>query len=99
MVLSPDVQVVTLAVYTYFLASLLGRQFLDPSKNYDGHAVDFYFPVFTFLQFLFYMGWLKVAEVLINPFGEDDDDFDMNWLIDRHLQVNSSCLFCARQSI
>ena len=88
-VLSTVVQVVTLAVYTYFLTTLLGRQFLDPSKNYDGHEVDFYFPIFTSLQFFFYMGWLKVAEVLINPFGEDDDDFDMNWLIDRHLQVIS----------
>lgn len=84
---SSIVQVVTLAVHTYFLTTLMGRQFLDPSKDYDGHEVDFYFPVFTFLQFFFYMGWLKVAEVLINPFGEDDDDFDMNWLVDRNLQV------------
>jgi hypothetical protein len=29
-------------------------------------------------------GWWQVAEALINPFGEDDDDFEMNWLIDRH---------------
>ncbi len=29
----------------------------------------------------------QVAEALINPFGEDDDDFDTNWLIDRNLQI------------
>ncbi|XP_041374732.1 bestrophin-4-like [Gigantopelta aegis] len=80
-------QVVTLAVYMFFAACLLGRQFLDPSKSYEGYESDFYIPVFTFLQFFFYMGWLKVAEQLINPFGEDDDDYDINWLIDRHTAV------------
>ncbi|XP_075693095.1 bestrophin-1 [Rhinoderma darwinii] len=81
-------QVVTVAVYSFFLACLIGRQFLDPQKGYHGHELDLYVPVFTLLQFFFYAGWLKVAEQLINPFGQDDDDFETNWLIDRNLQVS-----------
>ncbi|XP_075407405.1 bestrophin-3 isoform X1 [Tenrec ecaudatus] len=81
-------QVVTLAVYTFFFACLIGRQFLDPTQGYAGHDLDLYIPVFTLLQFFFYAGWLKVAEQLINPFGEDDDDFETNWCIDRNLQVS-----------
>nr|XP_050868666.1 bestrophin-4-like isoform X1 [Vespula vulgaris]XP_050868667.1 bestrophin-4-like isoform X1 [Vespula vulgaris]XP_050868669.1 bestrophin-4-like isoform X1 [Vespula vulgaris]XP_050868670.1 bestrophin-4-like isoform X1 [Vespula vulgaris] len=78
-------QVVTLAVYTYFLTSVMGRQWIQTSTS---STIDVYFPVFTTLQFFFYMGWLKVAETLINPFGEDDDDFEVNWIIDRNLQVS-----------
>ncbi|XP_069084425.1 bestrophin-3 isoform X2 [Pleurodeles waltl] len=81
-------QVVTLAVYTFFCACLIGRQFLDPNQGYAGHDLDLYIPIFTLLQFFFYSGWLKVAEQLINPFGEDDDDFETNWCIDRNLQVS-----------
>ncbi|CAL1602029.1 unnamed protein product [Knipowitschia caucasica] len=81
-------QVVTLAVYTFFLVCLIGRQFLDPAQGYPGHDLDLYVPIFTLLQFFFYAGWLKVAEQLINPFGEDDDDFETNWLIDRNFQVS-----------
>ncbi|CAL8324362.1 unnamed protein product [Lota lota] len=81
-------QVVTLAVYTFFIACLIGRQFLDPTQGYPGHDLDLYVPIFTLLQFFFYSGWLKVAEQLINPFGEDDDDFETNWIIDRNLQVS-----------
>ncbi|XP_068210208.1 bestrophin-4-like [Palaemon carinicauda] len=81
-------QVVTLAVYSFFFSTIMGRQFLDPAKKFPNHDLDFYVPVFTFLQFFFYMGWLKVAESLVNPFGEDDDDFEVNYLIDRNLQIS-----------
>ncbi|KAL7640590.1 UNVERIFIED_CONTAM: hypothetical protein RMT77_008865 [Armadillidium vulgare] len=81
-------QVVTLATYTFFMGTLMARQHLDPSKGYPKNTVDLFFPYFTILQFLFYMGWLKVAETLINPFGEDDDDFAINVLIDRDLQTS-----------
>jgi len=112
-------QVVTLAVYAYFVACLFGRQYLLPTQykvegnayvpvakfptvanwtgtltpganniiGYDNDVADFYIPVFTVLEYLFYMGWLKVAETLLNPFGEDDDDFDTYYLIDRNLQI------------
>lgn len=82
-------QVVTLAVYSYFLFSVMGQQSVESKESVTGAAtrIDQYFPIFTTLQFFFYMGWLKVAESLINPFGEDDDDFEVNWMIDRNVQV------------
>lgn len=83
-------QVVTLAIYSYFVTSILGQQWVENKKIEEGvyNIVDNYFPIFTTLEFFFYMGWLKVAEQLINPFGEDDDDFEVNWMVDRNLQVS-----------
>ena len=55
---------------------------------YNAHTPDFYLPIFTLVEFLCYMGWIKVAANLLNPFGDDDEDFKINYLIDRNLQVN-----------
>lgn len=80
-------QVATMAVYSFFSFSVLGRQFLDPGQHYTNRTIDFFVPIFTLLQFVFYMGWLKVAESLVNPFGEDDDDFELECILERHLKV------------
>lgn len=77
-------QVVTIAVYTYFITSLMAQQSVG---SHETSNIDF-IPVFITLQFVFYMGWLKVAETLMNPFGDDDDDFEVNHMIDRNLQMS-----------
>ncbi|KAF7259012.1 hypothetical protein EG68_03860 [Paragonimus skrjabini miyazakii] len=78
----------TIVVYTYFISCLFAWQYLDPSKGYSGYEVDIYVPIFGLLRFFFYVGWLKVAESLINPFGEDVDDFEIEYLIERNLSVS-----------
>lgn len=47
-----------------------------------------YFPIFTILEFVFYMGWLKVAEHLMYPFGEHDDDFELNYILGENFPNN-----------
>lgn len=58
------------------------------TQPFNTHTPDFYIPFFTLAEFFCYMGWIKVAETLLNPFGDDDEDFQINYLIDRNLQVS-----------
>ncbi|VDL75531.1 unnamed protein product [Nippostrongylus brasiliensis] len=78
-------QVSTISVYGYFAFALIGRQF--PSQNEYREVVDMYVPIFTILQFLFYVGWLKVGEDLMFPFGADDEDFEFNYILERNLEL------------
>ena len=52
------------------------------------HSPDLYVPFFTLFELFAYLGWIKVAESLLNPFGDDDEDFQINYLIDRNISVN-----------
>ncbi|CAO1430123.1 unnamed protein product [Diamesa tonsa] len=81
-------QVVTIAVYSHFLISLMGKQCIEGDGFKAGYVNLDLLPILMMLEFLFYMGWLKVAETLMNPFGEDDDDFEVNDMIVRNLQLS-----------
>jgi len=68
-----------------FLETHIEFSTTDPFKY---HTPDFVIPIFTLLEFVCYIGWIKVAATLLNPFGDDDLDFSINYLIDRNLQVS-----------
>lgn len=91
-------QVVTLAVYAYFVFAMI--DLLDDVNLVEGNcnsALKFG-DIFSSqsmasviqlqLQFFVYMGWLKVAETMLNPWGDDDDDFEVLNLIDSNLQMS-----------
>ncbi|KAK5979053.1 Bestrophin [Trichostrongylus colubriformis] len=78
-------QVVFLAVRVYFLICLISRQYIVDDIAGNQSLIDLYVPFMTILQFIFLVGWMKVAEALLNPLGEDDDDFECNFLIDKNI--------------
>ncbi|CAG0889047.1 unnamed protein product [Darwinula stevensoni] len=79
-------QVVTLTTYSYYCALLLASQAID-DDNSEKDYINTYFPITSVFLLVLYVGWLKVAESLIDPYGEDDADFELNWLLDRHINV------------
>ncbi|KAK6751349.1 hypothetical protein RB195_002998 [Necator americanus] len=80
-------QVVFLAVRSYFILCLISRQYLIGEAAPNQPTIDLYVPFMTILQFIFFVAWMKVAEALLNPLGEDDDDFECNFLIDRNIAI------------
>uniref|UniRef100_A0A0R3S180 Bestrophin homolog n=1 Tax=Elaeophora elaphi TaxID=1147741 RepID=A0A0R3S180_9BILA len=85
-------QLVFLAVYVYFAICLISRQFIITERDAPNKSnVDLILPCVTMMEFIIFYGWMKVAEGLLNPFGEDDDDFESNFLLDKNLAV-SMCM-------
>lgn len=66
------------------------KAFFATTDPMNLHTPYLYFPFFSSFEFIGYMGWIKVAETLLNPFGDDDEDFQINYLIDRNFHV--SCM-------
>ncbi|KAH9277770.1 Bestrophin-1 [Echinococcus granulosus] len=81
-------QVVIIAVYSYFGCEILASQFLEVAKVPGEAVVDFFVPIFSIFYFLFLMGWLKVALCVMNPFGDDDEDFETSAILNYNLDVS-----------
>nr|CAH0103871.1 unnamed protein product [Daphnia galeata] len=79
-------QVCTLSTYSYFIACLMARQYTGPSRR-SLEDIDIVLPFGTIMELICYVGLLKVAEQIKNPFGDADEDFDLNFLITRHLRT------------
>lgn len=64
----------------------MARQYTGPSLQ-SLEDIDIVLPLGTIMELICYVGLLKVAEQIKNPFGDADEDFDLNFLITRHLRV------------
>ncbi|KAJ1355506.1 Bestrophin 9 [Parelaphostrongylus tenuis] len=82
-------QVASLATYSFFLFCLFGRQHIDAENGFDT-----VFPIFTVVQFLFYVGWFKVGQDLLRPFGLDDDDIELSYILDRNVVISFGIVNC-----
>ena len=40
------------------------------------------------MEFLCFVEWINVADELLNPFWDDDEDFHINYVIDCNFQVS-----------
>jgi hypothetical protein len=78
-------KVAALAVYGYFAICLLGHQYIDQMLPNDALnalnpilrsaasrriRVDYIIPLFTIIEFFFYVGWFKVGQQLTRPFED-----------------------------
>ncbi|CAH8588431.1 unnamed protein product [Schistosoma guineensis] len=86
-------QVVIIAVYSYFMCQIFACQFVEHRNQNGQHNVDLYVPIFSIFSFLFLMGWLKVALCVMNPFGDDDEDFQTSKILDYNLDVSYRSVF------
>lgn len=64
------VQIVTITSYTYFAMCLFGRQAINTDKEADDSDAGElqWFPLFTFLQFSFFMAWVKASSFISSSY-------------------------------
>ncbi|VDN12947.1 unnamed protein product, partial [Dibothriocephalus latus] len=90
--------VAVIAVYSYFICQIIGSQYVkrNGTLTIASHSNALPVPIFGVFYFLFLMGWLKpgfspfkqVALCVMNPFGDDYEDFECSEILDYNLDVS-----------
>jgi len=78
------IQAVSVAVYSFGLASLMSRKFNE--ENRTTSIISGYCPLLHSISYFIFFAWLKFGRVAANPFGDDDEDIDINKLFQLHQQ-------------
>ncbi|VDK76778.1 unnamed protein product [Dibothriocephalus latus] len=83
-------KVAVISVYSYFLCQIVGTQYVERNDTVHGSIQTniIAVPIFGIFYFLFLMGWLKVALCVMNPFGDDYEDFECSEILDFNLDVS-----------
>ncbi|VUZ46573.1 unnamed protein product [Hymenolepis diminuta] len=81
-------QVAVIAVYSYFLCQIIATQYTERIVNETDITPNMSLPLFSIFYFVFLIGWLKVALCVMNPFGEDYEDFETSEILDYNLDVS-----------
>ncbi|KAM7533088.1 hypothetical protein Aperf_G00000124472 [Anoplocephala perfoliata] len=81
-------QVAVIAVYSYFFCQIIATQYTERIANETEVTLSMPIPLFSLFYFIFLMGWLKVALCVMNPFGEDYEDFETSEILDYNLDVS-----------
>ncbi|KAI6220614.1 Bestrophin/UPF0187 family-containing protein [Aphelenchoides fujianensis] len=89
-------QIIYLAVRCFFGLTLISAQTLGNDASAASSCSHFSclqsfpllnLPIVSLIEFVLIDGWVNVSGVLLQPFGDDDDDFEVNAIIDRNLTV------------
>ncbi|KHJ93771.1 hypothetical protein OESDEN_06312, partial [Oesophagostomum dentatum] len=77
-------QTITFAVYSYLVVDgILQHYPLCEHEEINIFSLTSRF-TFSFLLNIFHLGWLKCSQVILNPFGLDDDDYEANSLVEMY---------------
>ena len=63
-------------------SDIIKGNFKNGKMEEDETYTEDKFVFFHFAQYIFYLGWITVAMIMLNPFGDDPEDFDTGYIVD-----------------